>query len=281
MIRITGLVIACSVMLLAAQTGSVSAADVSADLLAGIKAGDAEAVGKLLAGGADPNARIEGGMTALIAAAYEGNGGIVKLLLDKGADVNVKTDQGMTALIIAAAKGHQEVVKALLAKGADANMKEASGFNAFQIAVAAGHQGVADMLKPRTKVTATPTTKTVVDSLDQGQSCLQVMNFPNETMKKIRCLHKGEAVDVTGVFTNNNWSLIQKPVLGWVPSEKLKQVTVTEEPPKPVAKKSSSGGEGLSEFSEVKASSAPERTEKSPEETLFTGGGGGEWWRGR
>jgi hypothetical protein len=283
MMKTIGMFVAFTVLLFVSQSNYADAANVSDDLLASIRSGDTERVGQLLAAGADPNARIEGGVTALIAAAFEGNAEIVQLLLTKGADVNAKTEKGITALMIAAGKGYQDVVKLLLAKGADANIRESAGLNAFQLALAAGHQDVADLLKPHTKVTAAPTTKTVVGSLEKGQKCLPVMNFPHETMKKLKCLREGEEIVPTGVYTNSNWSLIEKPVMGWVAGDKLKEVIVSAEPAKPEAKQPASRGGTSQEFSDYRPSSSPERTERSPEETLSTGGGGGsgEWWRGR
>jgi uncharacterized protein len=265
------------------QTAITWAADDPADLLSAIKGGDLATTERLLAAGADPNAQIRGGPGGLIVAAFAGNADMVKLLLDKGAGVNNKTDQGMTALIIAAAKGHKAVVEILLARGADPNAQEASGFNAFQMATAAGYQDTADLLKSRTKITAVLVTKTVVDTLEKGQGCLPVMNFPDAEFKKVKCLQEGEEVSPANVFTNNNWTLIRKPVLGWVPTDKLKQVVVAQEQAKPAAKQSPPTGRSSDEFTEraVPSSTRGEGAESDNSTSMPSSGGGSEWWRRR
>ena len=270
-----------SALLFMVHNAGASGTDSPADLLSAVRAGDAAAIEQLLAAGTSPNAQIQGGVTALIAASFEGNTNIVKLLLEKGADVSRKTDQGMTALMIAAAKGHNEVVKMLLAKGADPNVQEASGFNAFQMATAAGHQATADLLKGQTKITAQLVTKTVVGKLDKSQKCLPVMNFPDEELKKLKCLHEGEEVIPTDVFTNNNWTLIRKPVPGWVPTDKLTQVVAAQEQGKPAAKQSTSNERNNEPFSERVTPSSSGRSGESDDSPSMPSSGGGEWWRRR
>jgi ankyrin repeat protein len=80
--------------------------------------GDADAVGLLLANGADPNIGNEAGATALMWAVPDLEK--TRLLLDKGADVNARSDDGRTPLLIAAGQfGGQAVVRLLLDRGAD------------------------------------------------------------------------------------------------------------------------------------------------------------------
>lgn len=65
-------------------------------------------------------------------AAQNGHGDVVQRLLDKGADVNAKVNDGVTALIQASQSGHREVVRMLLDKGADVNAKTAVGATALK-----------------------------------------------------------------------------------------------------------------------------------------------------
>lgn len=75
-------------------------------------------VKSLLAAGADPNARQQGGFTPLLAAAAKGDLEIVKLLVLNGADPNGKNDAGATPLTLAQARRHKDVIAFLEAKGA-------------------------------------------------------------------------------------------------------------------------------------------------------------------
>ena len=71
---------------------------------------------KLLAAGADVNARQHGGFTALHEAAHRGDAAMVELYLRSGADKSLLADDGKTALDIARERGHAEIV-ALLNEG--------------------------------------------------------------------------------------------------------------------------------------------------------------------
>jgi len=70
----------------------------------------------LLAAGADPNARQQGGFVPLHAAAQNGDLPLVRALLDHGADRDAADDDGRTPAALAGEKGHLEVV-ALLGQG--------------------------------------------------------------------------------------------------------------------------------------------------------------------
>ena len=75
--------------------------------------GDAAMVRKLLEKGADPNAKQQGGWTALHNAASQGNVEVVRLLRSNGADVAARTDEGKTAADLAAERGHAVLAEAL------------------------------------------------------------------------------------------------------------------------------------------------------------------------
>lgn len=83
--------------------------------------GDEAAVNRLLAQGADVNARDDAGTSALTLAAYEGHAAIVRLLLDSGAEVNVVGENGRTALGNAVDRGHSVIAQLLLDSGANPN----------------------------------------------------------------------------------------------------------------------------------------------------------------
>ena len=87
-------------------------------LVAAAQYGSADHVQRMLAAGADPNARTPGGVTALMAAIP--SVAKVRLLLDAGADVNAHSDDARSAVLIASGTaGAAPVLKMLLDAGAD------------------------------------------------------------------------------------------------------------------------------------------------------------------
>jgi uncharacterized protein len=102
--------------------------------------GDLARVKALLSAKADVNAkRVDGGVTALMAASANGHLEVVRALLAANADVNAKQTGGGTALMLASANGHLEVVQALLAAKADVNAKQDIGATALMIASVKGN----------------------------------------------------------------------------------------------------------------------------------------------
>jgi uncharacterized protein len=79
----------------------------------------------LLDGGADPNVHeSHGGMTALMWAARNRQIAMAQRLIAHGADVNARSSGGMTVLMHAVSGGSTSVVRLLLAHGADVKAKE-------------------------------------------------------------------------------------------------------------------------------------------------------------
>lgn len=79
-----------------------------------------EAARRLIAAGADVNARQEpGGFTPLHIAAFGPRDAIVALLLEHDAHVNARTDDGRTAFAIALEKGNTGVAELLRARGGE------------------------------------------------------------------------------------------------------------------------------------------------------------------
>src|SRR6202158_144923 len=104
---------------------------------------DIPAAKRLLAQGADVNAKSKDDYTALMYAAFYGNAEMVEFLLDEGADVNARHKSGLTALIEAAKQNldagdviakYVDTVKVLLKKGADVSVKDKNGLTALMYA---------------------------------------------------------------------------------------------------------------------------------------------------
>ena len=106
-------------------------------LLYAVLAGDAEAVGILLAAGADADDAGPDGVTALMLALTKRHPAIALKLLEAEADPH-PAEAGYTALHLAAATGQPAVAEALLARGADPNARLERPqrlTNAFEIGV--------------------------------------------------------------------------------------------------------------------------------------------------
>ena len=100
----------------------------------------------LLAGGADPNIRNDGGATALMWAG--GDLEKTRLLIERGADVNARSDAGRTPLMIAAGRtGAGATVKLLLDRGAKPSVQAPGLFAAeTPLSQAAGDASLMRML---------------------------------------------------------------------------------------------------------------------------------------
>jgi ankyrin repeat protein len=118
------------------------------------------AAGALVDGGANPNVADRGGNTPLHTASQSGDVELVKKLLAKGADPNARTNKTpagggrgaagggggfrqaageQTPLMVAAKANHLDVVQALVAGGADPKLKAQDGSTLLMAAVGSGH----------------------------------------------------------------------------------------------------------------------------------------------
>ncbi len=97
-----GLALGTAVGICRADEFAVQASDsapfLDQSLLTAAEKGDEEAVRRLLAAGADVNAKAQNGATPLHEAARRGHTGAVRLLVEAGADVHAKNGRGATGL---------------------------------------------------------------------------------------------------------------------------------------------------------------------------------------
>jgi hypothetical protein len=115
-------------------------------LVAAAKSGDVALVEKLLAEGANVNARNKSGETALMKAAWHGHTETVQFLLEKGTNIHATDKDGWTALMFAAGKGHTETVKLLLEKGTNIHATEKDDWTALMLAAGNGHTETVKLL---------------------------------------------------------------------------------------------------------------------------------------
>lgn len=116
-------------------------------LIEAVCADQPEAVSKLLARGADVNAKgKKTGHTALTWAAVLGYDHLMEVLIAAGADIEATNAKGRTALMEAALRGHEPVAQLLLAHGANPNSTNYRGRTALAFAAAARHVEVAAIL---------------------------------------------------------------------------------------------------------------------------------------
>ena len=88
-----------------AQTGTTSDRSDRIALFDAVDKDDISQVKTLIAAGADVNARMSDGTTALLLASQKGNKEIVQELIAAGTDVNAKRNNGLTALMMGS-QGH-------------------------------------------------------------------------------------------------------------------------------------------------------------------------------
>mgnify|MGYP006293494045 CR=1 FL=1 len=100
----------------------------------------------LLKRGADPNARAEGGMTALMYAAERGDSLMAKLLVLNGAELELTYVEKSTPLLVAVLNQQFSVAHLLLQEGADPDHKDAYGGSPLIYAAALNDYPMADLL---------------------------------------------------------------------------------------------------------------------------------------
>ena len=112
-------------------------------LFSAIQRGPTGDVERLLAGGANANARDAKGTPALMAAALFGDADMLEVLLKRGADPNLRDESGATALMWSVPD--QNKVQRLLARGANVNARSQTERTA--LLVAAAYPGTANILR--------------------------------------------------------------------------------------------------------------------------------------
>ncbi len=100
---------------------------------------DAALVARLLAEGAEIDARDDSGATALLVACHVNAVDAARVLIEAGADVNAKDNIDDSPYLYAGARGHLEILKMTLAHGADLKSVNRYGGTALIPASERGH----------------------------------------------------------------------------------------------------------------------------------------------
>eukprot|EP01047_Picozoa_sp_COSAG01_P023315 COSAG01_NODE_1406_length_10435_cov_24.133017_14_plen_377_part_01 len=118
----------------------------SATFIAACDAGDAAAVRRHLADGADANTVKPNGWPVLGSAAYYGHAEVIRALAEAGATVDRPNSGGATPLCVASQLGHTAAVEALLGGGATVDRPDKYGATPLYIASMQGHVAAVEAL---------------------------------------------------------------------------------------------------------------------------------------
>ena len=137
--------------LLRAKSGKTTKELLAADdIFAAAEVGDVESIKKLLAGGADVNAKNKGGYTALHLAAKRGQAAAAAALLEAKADIAAASKSGKTALhYVAYYNGNLDLAKALLDAGAAVNAKDGKNKTPLDYALSKKRTELAELLRSK------------------------------------------------------------------------------------------------------------------------------------
>jgi len=117
-----------------------------------VRRGSVDQLQRLLAGGADIDARDRHGQTALMLAAMNGDTSMVEWLIEHHAELDDTAKFGLSALMLAVLHGHVEVARSLIRAGANRGLSGtgAPGFagkTALDLALSRGDAEIADILR--------------------------------------------------------------------------------------------------------------------------------------
>jgi len=165
--RAFSLLLAASVAVWAQNAGG-SASDGTTPLHWAVHDNDADQVKKLIASGADVNAKNDFGATPMSEAAMGGNTAVIKMLLEAGADPDSPSADGQTALMVVARTTNVEAAKLLLDHGAHVNAMESQRNQTALMWAAAQRQP--EMVKLLVSRGADPNARTLINDVQSQVS---------------------------------------------------------------------------------------------------------------
>jgi ankyrin repeat protein len=138
--------------------------------------GDLDSAKRLLAAGANVNATLPNGWTALGLAVARNRSDVAEYLLDHGADPNLRFQYGDTALMWAVYQRNPALVSALLARGANGKYRDRYGNNLFALAVYSDSRDASDKTKQQDYLETVKTliSHGLIDQTDATVVALQI-----------------------------------------------------------------------------------------------------------
>lgn len=131
---------ALSMAMAALSLGALAAAGASTSVLDAVASKDKAALRALLKNGADVNAALGDGLTAIHQVAIDGDTELAQLLIYAGANLKATTRLGgYTPLLLAARNGDAAMIETLLKGGADPNQATTNGTSPLMFAAASGN----------------------------------------------------------------------------------------------------------------------------------------------
>ena len=133
-------------VVLSASSLVFAQSDAQDNLAQTLWSGERDKALEMIAAGADANAQLSDGTSALLYAIHSRDTELVKRLVTAGAQVNHTNDYGATTLGEAAMVGDVEMLRFLLANGANANLANHEGETPLMVVARAGNVAAAELL---------------------------------------------------------------------------------------------------------------------------------------
>jgi hypothetical protein len=93
--------------------------------------------------------------------------------------------------------------------------------------------------------------KGTVIAVDKPDNCLRVRTGPGNTFERITCLAKDTSIELTGIWSENNWAEIDSPVKGWVYGDQISSTLLASEEKEQDSEKDAAGLDDIKKLSDT------------------------------